>query len=309
MVAKRQASLSGGLDPWIDGYLEYLRDVRRLGKRTLVDMRCTYKRVIASIGNDRPGVPLWKLSLEDYLRWIERERETGWSTKSIAKAISHLRGLLDYAWRSGRADRNVLDGFQLQDDGPDKAPEVLTVEEARKLLSVCGKRTSEERRERLMVLLLYGCGFRTFELCALDIRDVDKEEQEIVVRRGKGGMQRRVPVPDGVWPELLSYLLDRKGKRGALFRTLAMGKRIQPKEVCEVIAGVVTRAGLGRKVTAKTLRHSFATHLMDRGVDLAVIASLMGHRTPQETGVYLHVLPGQKEDAVRRLAEKRRTAE
>ena len=69
----------------------------------------------------------------------------------------------------------------------------------------------------------------------------------------------------------------------------------------EPTPAAVARAGLRPDVTARTLRHSLATHLMDRGVDLAIIASLMGHRSPQETGVYLHVLPGRPQAAVRTL--------
>jgi integrase/recombinase XerD len=76
---------------------------------------------------------------------------------------------------------------------------------------------------------------------------------------------------------------------------------IAAKEVCQVVGRAAEHAGLGGHVTPKMLRHSFATHLMDRNVDLAVIASLMGHRSPQETGVYLHVLGNQAEEAVARL--------
>ena len=72
--------------------------------------------------------------------------------------------------------------------------------------------------------------------------------------------------------------------------------------MCEIVAGAAARAGLQAGITPRTLRHSFATHLMDRGVDLAVISSLMGHRSPQETGVYLHVLPERPQAAVRKLA-------
>jgi integrase/recombinase XerD len=87
-----------------------------------------------------------------------------------------------------------------------------------------------------------------------------------------------------------------------LFRTEARQRPIAARHVCEAVEQAAQRAGLAGQVTPKTLRHSFATHLMDRGVDLAVISSLMGHRSPSETGVYLHVLPGRSREAVARLA-------
>jgi integrase/recombinase XerD len=151
-----------------------------------------------------------------------------------------------------------------------------------------------------VILLLYGCGLRTMELCQLDVADICRERQELTVRKGKGDRARVVPIPDGVYTELLAYLLER-GKRGALFRTAARGARFGHPQDAAIMRATTTRAGLGRNVTARTLRHSFATHLMDRGVDLAVIASLMGHRSPAETGVYLHVLPQRPQAAVRTL--------
>lgn len=99
------------LDPLIEGYLSYLTDVGRKAPRTVVDVRCTLRRAVQAFDERRPGVPLWKLAFEDYLGWIEREREAGSSIGCIAKYLSHIRGLLEYAWRSRRTERNVLDGF------------------------------------------------------------------------------------------------------------------------------------------------------------------------------------------------------
>ena len=288
------------LDPLIEGYLRYLLEVGRKAPRTVIDVRCTLKRAEESFAVRRPGIPLWRLVLEDYLRWFEAERESGRSDSSLAKDASHLRGLLEYAWRSGRSERNVLDGLNLHRRVKLRAPNFLTLEQAERLVRACARRTSAERRERLMILLLYGCGLRTAELCALDVADIVRERQELTVRAGKGDRPRVVPIPDGLYSELLGYLLEH-GKRGALFRTAHLRRRIRSVDVCECVRTAVERAGLEPSVTARTLRHSFATHLMDRGVDLAVIASLMGHRSPQETGVYLHVLPQRTEAAVRRL--------
>ena len=293
------------LDPLLEGYLSYLVEVSRKAVRTVVDIRCTLGRASAAMQARRPEVPLWKLSLEDYLHWLEEMRAQGASAGGLRKYISHVRGLLEYAWRSGRSDRNVLDGFQLPKGQPRAEPAALSIEEARRLVQACPRGTAGERRDRMVVLLLYGCGLRTDELCQLQLEDVDRERKEVFVRRGKGERQRVVPIPEGVLPELLAYLLDRGGKRGPLQRTTIKRRRIDAREVCAVISQAAERAGLGGKVTPKTLRHSYATHLMDRGVDLAIISSLMGHRSPAETGVYLHVLQPRPREAVERLGQDR----
>ena len=113
--------------------------------------------------------------------------------------------------------------------------------------------------------------------------------------KAKGDKPRVVPVPDAVYTELLAYLHERGGKQGPLFKTWIKKRRLSIKDVGVVVRTAVQRAGLANDITPKT------THLMDRGVDLGVIASLMGHRSPQETGVYLHVLPSRKERAVTAL--------
>ncbi|MGZ6376334.1 MAG: tyrosine-type recombinase/integrase, partial [Ktedonobacterales bacterium] len=287
------------LDPLIEGYLSYLAAVGRKAPGTVKDVRCSLKRAGLALDRLRPGVAMWKCGLEDLLRWLEREREAGRSAASIAKDVSHLRGLLNYAWRCGRAERNALDGFSLNDTISRVEPRSLTLEEAAQLVAAC--RNLRERRDRLIVLLLYGCGLRTGELCALDVCDVVRERQELLVRKGKNDRPRVVPIPHGVYTELLAYLLDR-GRRGALFRTSTWKRRLSIRQVSEIVVCAARLAALPGRVTPKALRHSFATHLMDRGVDLAVIASLMGHRTPSETGVYLHVLPGKREAALRTLS-------
>jgi integrase/recombinase XerD len=288
------------LDPLIEGYLSYLDKVGRKTPRTIVDVRCTLRRVIVGLERFRPGVDLWRLSLEDYLRWLEEERQLGRTDSCLAKYLSHVRGLLEYAWRSGRAERNVLDGFSLQHTIRRTVPKSLNLEEAERLVHATATPGPNGRRDRLMILLLYGCGLRTSELCSLDVGDINRERHELSVLKTKRDRPRAIPIPEALYTELLAYLLDH-GKRGALFRTSVKARRIRAVDVCDVVTAMAMRAGLRSGVTARTLRHSFATHLMDRGVDLAIIASLMGHRSPQETGVYLHVLPQRPEAAVRKL--------
>lgn len=288
------------MDPLIEGYLSYLDKVGRKTVRTIVDVRCTLRRAIAGLGQIRPDVDLWRLALEDFLHWLEQERQLGRTDSSLAKYLSHVRGFLEYAWRSGRAERNVLDGFSLQHTLKRTAPKSLNLEEAERLVHATEAPGPTARRDRLIILLLYGCGLRTNELCSLDVGNINRERHELNVLKAKGDKPRSIPIPEALYTELLAYLLEH-GKRGALFRTSFRGRRIRDKDVCVVVTTTAARAGLRGGVTARTLRHSFATHLMDRGVDLAIIASLMGHRSPQETGVYLHVLPHRPEAAVRTL--------
>lgn len=285
------------MDPLIEGYLSYLDKVGRKTPRTIIDVRCTLRRAITGLGAD---VPLWHLEFEDYLRWLEAERQKGSTETTLAKYLSHVRGLLEYAWRSGRTERNVLDGFSLQHTIRRTPPKSLALEEAERLVEATALPGPTARRDRLVVLLLYGCGLRTDELCALDVANVNREQHELLVLKAKGDRPRAVPIPEAVYTELLAYLLDH-GKRGPLFRTTVRKSRLRVNDICDIVRATARRAGLPDYVTPRTLRHSFATHLMDRGVDLAIIASLMGHRSPQETGVYLHVLPGRPQDAVNKL--------
>ena len=292
------------LDAWIEGYLDYLQDIQKLKKASLRDFRCAFRRLSEFMNEHRPDTPLWKCSLQDYMAWLNQSREEGYSETGLAKELSHVRGFLEYSYRSGRCERNVLDGFSLNDRVVQQAPRVLTLEEAERLVRSCGRENAAERRRRLIVLLLYGCGFRTSELCQLDVGDVNIERQEVFVRRGKGDRQRYVPVPSAVWVELLAYRAERGGKRGPLFHTQQQKCRLDVGGVGDIVKEEARRAGIAWKVTPKTLRHTFGTHLMDRGVDIGVISMLMGHRGPGETGVYLHVLPGRKEQAISRLPMK-----
>ena len=121
------------LDPWIEGYLDYLRDVRKLKPTSIRDFRCALRRVAQFMEKRRPGTPMWKCTLQDYLAWLNESREAGYHQTGLAKDLSHTRGFLEYSFRSGRCERNVLDGFSLNDQVRSKEPRVLTLDEARRL--------------------------------------------------------------------------------------------------------------------------------------------------------------------------------
>ena len=274
------------LGPTVEGFLDYCRDVKKLSHGTVKDMKCSINRLCVYIKEVSIKKECWELTLPEYIRWINRCREIGHTPKHINKNLSHIRSLIDYAWRLEKVDRNVLEGYFLKDSEQRKEVEVLTVEEARQLVNAFSVNSRDERRNRLIVLLLYGCGLRSGELCGLDVQDFDQERCEIKVT-GKG-KERVIPVMDGIYTEILAYLHDRRATKGPMFKTLIKKTRVRITDVIDIVDEATRRAGLNKRPTPKSIRHTFASHLADRGVDVAVISKLMGHRSPRETSVYLH---------------------
>jgi integrase/recombinase XerD len=274
------------LGPTIEGYLEYCRNVKKLTHNTVKDIKCGINRLVIYCKKAGVSKECWELTLPEYIRWINYCREEGHSPKHINKNLSHVRGLIGYVWRLEKVDRNVLEGYYIQDSDQRKEVDVLTVEEARRIVNAFSVNSRDERRNRLIMLLLYGCGLRNGELCGLSVQDIDQERREIKVT-GKG-KERVIPVMDGVYTEILAYLHDRRTSKGPMFKTLIKKTRLRINDVIKIVDEASKRAGLNKRPTPKSIRHTFASHLADRGVDIAVIAKLMGHRSPRETSVYLH---------------------
>ena len=143
---------TGPLTPLVEGYLSYAEDVKRLTARTIVDIRCTLNKVCQYIEEHHPGKELWQLNYEEYLRWVGAQRNAGKSATSLNKQISHIRGMLEYAWRNGRVDRNVLDGFTLKDAYRKNPPRALTLEEITRLVESMGRKNKLQRKKRMMIL-------------------------------------------------------------------------------------------------------------------------------------------------------------
>lgn len=125
------------LDPLMEGYLEYMLAVERREAGTIKDIRCTLRRVSEAFAQRHPDKSLWELKLTDFIAWLEQERKKGYSVLGLCKNVSHLRGFLNYAWRSGRSHRNVMADFFPEYRCAPKEPESLTVDEALHLVEMC----------------------------------------------------------------------------------------------------------------------------------------------------------------------------
>ena len=282
------------MDPLIEGYLSYLDKVGRKTPRTIIDVRCPLRRALSGLRRD---IPLWHLQPEDYLHWLEAERRAGCTETSLAKYLSHLRGFLNYAWRSGRSERNVLDGFTLKHALPRTPPSSLTLEEAEKLVQATSEAGPAARRDRLVVLLLYGCGLRTDELCSLDVAEINRERHELLVLHGKGDRPRVIPIPEALYTELLAYPMDEawvfasptmKGKQPYWPDNL-MKRYIKP---------VARKAGITKNIGWHTFRHSFGTLLKANGEDIKTVQELLRHAISRITlDVYTQAVTSNKRAA------------
>lgn len=274
-------------DPIIDGFYDYCKSIKKLKDSSIRDIKCTINKLQNHLLENEINEYIWKLELSHFVQYFTSLRDKDERGSGISKQISQLRGLIDYCWRAEYCNRNPLVGFSIKDNSPQYIARFLTLEEITKLIEVTDRRSRFGRRERLIILILYGLGLRTSELAGVRIKDISIEDQDIFVK-GKFDIERRIPIPDGVWVELLAYLHETDFKRGLLFRTEHKKRKLGVPDVGAVVKKYAELARLPGKVTPKSLRHTFASHLIEEGVDVSVISMLMGHKSPSETGAYLH---------------------
>lgn len=174
-----------------------------------------------------------------------------------------------------------------------KLPAVLTVSQVERLLESVDGAKPADLRDRAILEVLYGCGCRVSELCGLDVTDLDHSEATLLLR-GKGSKQRRVPVGEIALEFLGLYLRAGRSEllgsksTGALFLN-QRGGRLSRVSVWNLLKKAGSTAGLPEDLSPHTLRHSYATHLLEGGADLRVVQELLGHADIGTTEIYTHI--------------------
>lgn len=217
----------------------------------------------------------------------------GYKRRTIARKLSAVRSLFAWAVRTGRipADPTV----ELMAPKLDRPlPRVLKADEAARLCELPPTDEPVGTRDRAILEILYGSGLRVAELCGLDLPDVDRRRGTITVT-GKGRKQRRLPLSEPARRALETYLAESRPtlvrEGGPTPTAVFLGKRgarIGPRAVRSMIARYTVAEG-GGPVSPHTLRHSFATHMLDGGADLRVVQELLGHEDLATTQIYTHV--------------------
>ena len=237
-----------------------------------------------------------KLSSRSALRFLARLRRQGYSNKSLNLVVQALRSYFRFEGYEEEAEKLKPPKV------PKSLPKALTREEIRKLLSVIPR---TRKRDRLIVLLLYGAGLRVSELCNLKKGDIDFERSLIHVRGGKGAKDRVVPIPAFLLGEIEEYLKLREDDSEYLIVEDRREKKdkISPNTVWYILRKYGERAGV--RVTPHMLRHSFATHMLENGVDIRAIQELLGHSNLSTTQIYTKVTV----EHLRKAQEKARLIE
>jgi integrase/recombinase XerD len=215
----------------------------------------------------------------DELRsWVLHMQDRGLSASSIRL---HLSGL-GFLYRRTLSRPEVMEGFPLP-RVKRKVPIVISAEEVRALLDAL-----DSPRMRMFFTLVYATGLRLREACVLETRDVHKDRGLLHVRHGKGGRERFVPLSKRLYAMLRTYYTEVRPAPPWLFSG-KNGKSLHPDVAIRAIVIARRVARIDKRVSAHSLRHAFATHLLEKGTDLRVIQVLLGHSSIQSTTVYTRV--------------------
>jgi integrase/recombinase XerD len=210
-------------------------------------------------------------------------------TSSITRALSAVRAFHRFSAAEGTAERNPASRVA-RPRPTRRLPRPLSVDDMQRLLDAPRTDTPTGRRDRALLELLYGAGLRVSELVGLDVDDVDLDGGTVRVL-GKGGVERDVPIGRYAIDAVRSYLQDARPALASRTSRFALvlnsrGGRLSRQGASLVLARAARAAGIERPLSPHTLRHSFATHLLEGGADVRVVQELLGHATVATTQIY-----------------------
>ena len=271
-------------------YLDYLSVERGSSPNTVEAYGRDLDRYLAYLAWDGVTRPD-EVTREEVRGHIEALEEVGLSPASVERAVSAIKGFHRFMVAEQITDVHPTADLPLPAK-PSRLADVISREQAAALLDQPFPLTASGQRDRTMLEVLYGCGLRVSELCGLDQRDVVLEEEVLRVF-GKGSKERVVPVMGTAAATLASYLDEWRG--GLVGRTSVpavflntRGSRISRQSVHSIVERYGRMVGI-EGLHPHTLRHSFATHLLEGGADLRIVQELLGHANISTTQLYTHV--------------------
>lgn len=273
------------MDKYIDKFMRYLEIEKNYSAHTILNYRMDledFKKFCGEIDLERIDY----LFLRKYLA-VLKEKNLG--NRTIGRRLSALRSFFRFLTRENHLKVNPI--LMLSSPKLDKhLPSFMTEEEVSKVIEAAFPKNDKDElvlRDRAILETFYSSGLRISELVALDLSTVDFISGIIKVM-GKGKKERVVPVGDIALKTIRNYLQARKKENEAVFLN-KNGRRITTRGVRGIVDKYLKRAGILRGISAHTLRHSFATHLLNRGADLRTVQELLGHANLSTTQIYTHL--------------------
>lgn len=293
----------------VDDFLRHLRGSRNLSRHTLRAYAGDLRRFVQFTGGEEP-IAAGRITSSSLRRYLATLAAANQAKSSMARALACLRTF--FGFLESRRLLEVNPAVNLQ--GPRKErklPGVLDEPEVARLLESAGGRDFAGLRNRALLETLYSGGLRVAEAVGLDVADAALDSGLVRVREGKGGKERLAPIGRPAARAIAAWLDERrpraKGDGGPLFIN-ANGGRLDVRSVRRIVDAAAEAAGLGRRVSPHTLRHSFATHLLDRGCDLRSVQELLGHEHVTTTQIYTHVSVGRLKQVYERAHPRARQA-
>ena len=238
------------------------------------------------------NLELKDVTLDTLHNFIAELHDLGISPRSQARIISGTKSFFRFLKLENRIDSNPTLLLESPRVGR-KLPEVLSIEEIDEMISCIDLSTNEGQRNRAIIETLYSCGLRVSELINLEINKIFLEEEYIVIK-GKGNKERIVPISPTAIHEIKLYLDDRRhldikpGEENILFLN-RRGRRLTRVMIFYIIKQLAELADIRKEISPHTLRHSFATHLLEGGANLRAIQQMLGHESISTTEVYIHI--------------------
>lgn len=280
--------------PQIGQFLQYLRVERGASSHTLKGYREDLHALAEYLADDQGSSPAPSSITTNELRgFLSALHEAGYAKSSISRRLASVRSFLKFGQREGWSKANPAKALRNPRKSR-KLPHFLTSDEIGKLLAAPKGDSAAALRDRAILETLYSAGLRVSELVGLVDGDLDFAAG-IVRVRGKGKKERLAPIGSYAARALKSWLEVRKlserektGREAPVF-TNKFGTRLTTRSVARMLEKYLKETGLDQRTSPHTLRHTFATHLLDRGADIRSVQELLGHKSLVTTQIYTHV--------------------
>lgn len=278
------------MEKYIDEFLEYLEYQKNYSKHTIKN----YKDDLIIFENylDIKKInDLNKVTYEDMRNYLKYLNELKYKTKSIARILSSLRGLFKYLSINNIIDTNPM-VLIATPKIEKKLPKYLEYNEVEKLLNAPNLKTDIGVRDYVILEILYSTGIRVSELVNIKLKDIDIKNKEIRIL-GKGNKERIVLFGRVLKDKLELYLNSTYNKlniNNSPYLLVNMhGNKINDREIRTIVDNNMAIAGISKKISPHTLRHTFATHMLNGGADIKTVSELLGHESISTTTIYTHL--------------------